>query len=683
MDATQLIDGLGGGLGCRFVAAQNRLYFVEDHGKVSALDLVRSLDAVVSEGIADLPPDTSLDLISGAPGGTGHVRWDQWLDGRPAMRPQGPSRLSYVGVVDYDSVTPATMQALTYDAISLPAEQMANGVVFGVNNFYREPGNDWDFAKVQVLDAGETLKVQWQVYRLQPAYFVLGTGYDRPRDIAVTAGGRYAYVTEQSGTLLRVDLTYAKRPAAEEITSGLASPQQIALDEPRARAYVVESEGDRSRLTRVDLTSRATQVVAGGLRSAVGVVVTRDGTTAYVTENEGGASWICRISLATGHRERLPAAIGTVASLSWGWGGESQLLTADVATNEVLAVELSGATPTVRRVAAVASGPASVAAIAADAVLVCCAAVIVRIRLTPYASTRPLLLGIGHVPRDDIRQGYATTEPGYFFSAKDAPFGGTLPIMVNHLGAWLSHGRYYQVLVDGAVQTRGWSDELFVTAGESDLTPARTVGPFFAVRSPAETWQHPWLGYFLDTTAFADGDHVVEIRLFAHPDASSEIDRSDLLVRFDNTAPRAAINQIIHYDESNPDPARRRQVVGPCGIVQGTSDQFGFVIEAHDPVGQHLGAWSLGVVWGDNRSAAIASDSYDPGHVTGPPHAWAGVIGELPSRWTATVRDDPSSRRCAHTFSLQVWDRVIDGWRYLHQSGVTKSVTLLLSDPGA
>jgi hypothetical protein len=39
-----------------------------------------------------------------------------------------------------------------------------------------------------------------------------------------------------------------------------------------------------------------------------------------------------------------------------------------------------------------------------------------------------------------------------------------------------------------------------------------------------------------------------------------------------------------------------------CDIVVGTNDEFSFVIDASDPLGQDLLSWSLVAYWGDDKS---------------------------------------------------------------------------------
>ena len=138
-------------------------------------------------------------------------------------------------------------------------------------------------------------------------------------------------------------------------------------------------------------------------------------------------------------------------------------------------------------------------------------------------------------------------------------------------------------------------------------------------------------------------------------------------MRIDNRWPTAVVNRILH-DGS---------VVGTCAIVDSGSSLFAFDITASDAEG-HLKSWYLGALWGDNASDGVASDSYDL-HLGGAP-TWAGVTSAVVpagSGWDAD-KGTPESTRCAHTFYLDVWDRVINGWGYIHQSGYHKSITLML-----
>jgi hypothetical protein len=110
------------------------------------------------------------------------------------------------------------------------------------------------------------------------------------------------------------------------------------------------------------------------------------------------------------------------------------------------------------------------------------------------------------------------------------------------------------------------------------------------------------------------------------------------------------------------------EAIGRCAIVTTNDNAFRFRVTARDPE-KHLLSWSLGAAWGDNESAGIASGSYTAGTIQ-----WEGPVGELvpAGEWAAT------ERRCAHTFRLGAWDRVINGWGYLHYKEYSKSITIYL-----
>ena len=76
-----------------------------------------------------------------------------------------------------------------------------------------------------------------------------------------------------------------------------------------------------------------------------------------------------------------------------------------------------------------------------------------------------------------------------------------------------------------------------------------------------------------------------------------------------------------------------------------------------------------------HASAVVASDNYD-NHLAGAP-LWSGTTGIVPPGpgWNANDGTIPSTH-CAHTFYLDVWDRVINGFGYIHEATFHKSITL-------
>jgi len=198
-------------------------------------------------------------------------------------------------------------------------------------------------------------------------------------------------------------------------------------------------------------------------------------------------------------------------------------------------------------------------------------------------------------------------------------------------------------------------------------------GPYYNVRAAGQVWYNPWLGAFVYTNSInpiANGLHIIAIRLFnsAHVEIGQITDAGrSAEVRIDNGLPIASIDKILHNGVEVP----------VCAIEHLGVDKWTFKITARDPE-KHLKSWALSVVWGANHSAGIASGSYVH-NATG---EWEGVppdpsVVPTGNPWQASVQGDNTSTNCAHTFYLGVWDRVIDGWNYIHYSDYSKSITII------
>ena len=117
-----------------------------------------------------------------------------------------------------------------------------------------------------VVAYGYDVTIEWVTYQLGTMYQVLGTGYEQPEDVKVSADGVHAYVTERAGNLLRVDLSSANRGAATVVVTGMTAPEQLFLDENASVAYTVEYAAERDAVAyRPDERDQN----CGGHRSAV------------------------------------------------------------------------------------------------------------------------------------------------------------------------------------------------------------------------------------------------------------------------------------------------------------------------------------------------------------------------------------------------------------------------------
>jgi hypothetical protein len=524
---TQLVNGLGGAIGSRFMKVHNRLAFVEFNGKISTLDLVAPLAGIVSQGTTLLKGTWVFDCETGNLGGNlngpGDIWWEQQTAIDRRMVPVGGAKIINLGHVDFNSVTSATLQNLAYGTAPIvgnnnATNQLTTGDVFAVQT------NAGNYAKVKVVAYGYDMQIQWVTYKLGSRYKVIGTGYTQPEDIAVTADELRAYVTERTGDLLRVNLSNANRAAATVVSTGMNAPHQISLDETHNQAYLVEYHNP-GRLIRVNLANGAQTVLVNNLENAVGLLVTSDLAYAYVGEQAASGGRVTRITLNSGHRDPVAAGLTAPFFMSFADGTEDLILITERSPlNRVVSIDVTHLPGTVTTIAGgVPSNPSSVALVAPGKMLVCCDQEIdlvdVSLGLQPGG---PLFMGIGNVPFNRITpagKADTTVDPAYFYQVKDAPFGGVLPLLVNHQRAWNDGARYYRVIVDGAPRLDSFSDYHFNVA--TNVYELQTTAPvvlptgpgFYPVHGPADQflWLHPALGDRMNTVPLANGLHSIHL----------------------------------------------------------------------------------------------------------------------------------------------------------------------------
>jgi hypothetical protein len=515
---------------------------------------------------------------------------------------------------------------------------------------------------------------------------VVGTGYTAAQDIALSVDGLHAYVSDAPGVLLRLSLTNMNRAAATVVASGLNGIDQIALDEAHGVAYVAEFTG--GHIQQINLTTLAKNVVAT-IATPRGVLVTSDGRFLYVSSDAGT---ITRFDLATSTSVVIASGLNGPRHLTWADAGQSVILFPQPnPTGTVLRVDLTASPPKVTAIAGpTPTDPYSVAVLSSNQLLIASANDVSEVDLTAsvYTAAGPVFLGIGFVPADTthLPAGYAdtTVDPTYFFQVKDCPFGDTLPLMINWENARSIGANFYQVFISGPIGpsvqvTQPFTDYLWsVPLNEFEAyTTAPAPGGYYPFRQAGQIWLNYWLGLLLDTTGRPNGLNTISVKLFSAESPGSEIGLDTDPGRFasvmiDNTLPVANLQQIFQQPGN--------VLVNTCGIVNTGAPTFTFEVTASAPQ-SHLLGWSLTAYWGDDQSTIVSSDSYSS-HVS-PTRLWAGITGVAvpppgPSPWNATVSGDPTSIHCAHTFFVNAWDRVINGWGYVHGvASYQRSITLL------
>jgi hypothetical protein len=260
-------------------------------------------------------------------------------------------------------------------------------------------------------------------------------------------------------------------------------------------------------------------------------------------------------------------------------------------------------------------------------VLVCCDQTIEQVDLSGvFQPAGPLLMGIGFIPFDKVNQvtGLATTDPGYFFQVSGAPFGGTLPLMINHLRAHNDGAAYYRVKVDGVVHTDAWSDYHWngfnyvlqtvgtvSVAGHPGYYPVRALSDLFL-------WMNPSLGDLLSTAGLSNGLHTITVEFVNGAGLLLETS-TPLIVRIDNNVCSAtlAVPQ-VHGAGADPN----------CGLlhyVTKNTDPVTMAFTASHPNG--FATFSFSLIKGVNSVALPAS----------PPTS--GPVATAASPITATIQD--------------------------------------------
>jgi hypothetical protein len=237
--------------------------------------------------------------------------------------------------------------------------------------------------------------------------------------------------------------------------------------------------------------------------------------------------------------------------------------------------------------------PSSVAVQNLGQILICSDSVIEEITFAPFLADGPLLMGIGNIPAQYVNgsTGLATTPAGSLCHVINAPFGGTLPIMVNYQSADSAGAAFYQVLVDGAVQASSWTVFHWNGSNIEQITvPPKTVGGSagcFPVHPVSELfdYQPTALGYLLDSTALSNGLHTVHLRFV---DSSGDEMRGanaisrPLVIMVNNQSCVAAIS---------PPSIGTQTASAACGTLQYGTDEsltatfLGFATVESDQIG--------------------------------------------------------------------------------------------------
>ncbi|MBI5787266.1 MAG: YncE family protein [Candidatus Schekmanbacteria bacterium] len=506
---------------------------------------------------------------------------------------------------------------------------------------------------------------------------VIASGFYHPESVQLDSARGFAYVVTRddpgyTGVLWKVNVNSG---AKTRVAINLGEPQQLALDLPSSQAYVVGyADGN---LYRINLGTNAKTVVCSGLGHPVGLVITKDRKYAYVSEQDTGS--VAKIDLNTGAMLEKWVASGLTAPFFLAWTDASQnslyVVERDPA-NKVSRIDLATSTKN-DAITGLPWRPSAIATASSGMLAyITTDTDIIKAELTELSG--PVFMGVGHVPSSKIdANGYATTDPGYFFQVQHAPFGGTLNMFGNLTNFRSLGATHYKVLVSkngGAAYPLNLSWNTYKWNNTSKTYVLTSVAPASGTTKykipleadgtyHAELWYPPYL--FMQWPSVENGLYTFSVEIYAGAVKLSGLpaELNKLTVKIDNTPPE--VNLVSIWQKGSPDIE-----IQPCDIVSEGLNKYYFKITAYDP-SHHLLGYGLTALWGNNYSAPIASDSYSS-HVNAEgPYFWSGVTDtQVPAtEWIATCN-------CAHTFYLWANKRTINGYNYILYGDYHKSITI-------
>jgi hypothetical protein len=352
----------------------------------------------------------------------------------------------------------------------------------------------------------------------------------------------------------------------------MTAPQQLFLDEANNAAYTVEYAAS-GKLWRIDLTSLAKTEILSGLQNAVGVVLSADRQFAFISEQlAAGTGRVSRFQLSNGARQDVVTDLVAPFFLSWLDTSQTTLLMPERdPANRLRSINVLAGTSVI--VAQnLPARPSSVAVVSPGTVLVCCNDVIDEIFLAPPGNQPggDLLEGIGWVPALWVDQttGLADTishDPSYTYQVENAPFGGSLPVMVNFAEASALAAKYYRVTVDGTdVRTDVFYGAVNgVPATNSPVSIGSNPGyyPVFTA-AQAEQWLPSLPGCYLDSTNLASGQlHTITVDFYDATGVTILASATPLKIYVDNNPCTAVLTAATF----NGNPAT------PCGYLSYTT----------------------------------------------------------------------------------------------------------------
>ena len=159
---TTMVENMGAAISSSFLSKTNQLVFTEyAKGAISVLDLIVPSTGTVKSGTTVIKGTWTFDCETGLLGAAStriaDIWWEQIDSVRRQLTPIGGAGIVNLGQVDFNLVTPAVLQTLSFGSKPIPGNNNATNEL-KVNDVFAVRTKNGNIAKIRVLQYGYDLK---------------------------------------------------------------------------------------------------------------------------------------------------------------------------------------------------------------------------------------------------------------------------------------------------------------------------------------------------------------------------------------------------------------------------------------------------------------------------------------------------------------------------------------------
>jgi len=497
---------------------------------------------LVSNGSIEVTPHTQVNLDTGLP----DLVWEPVGQTGFQLRGMNAQLYKYPAAPTggLANIEPGSLTGLTYNSLRFTDDGQGD-------NYYAARLSSSNYAVFRLyLDTTSNpakKRIEWLTYKLNfnPVQWA-ATNCLSPRDVVMSPDEQTAYVSGEDHVYCVPNGGTVEHPDFNEDfdnwklnSQPLTEPQQLALY--NRMVYVVAGDS----LWVIDPASNSQQTVVSGLGLGVGLLIDSINGFAYLS-NQAGELFSVDLDNPAPALRQLPNTVSPLPNaggfLTWTDGNQNAFyVTVRAPGNQVIRVDLNTLTrTTMLNTANTPANPWSMEVISAGRLFLASNGEMGDVSLG--ITSTELAMGIGLVPfqyinnpsmnppaaLEDMGKADTTRAPGYFFQVRNAPFGGSLTLMINHRQAKTAGIGFYRVALIGPNNTsrditNAFTDLKWLAVGgiprweptaTNSTGAAGTPANAFAVRGLNDLWYNPYVGAVIHTSAADNGLNTLRIEFF-------------------------------------------------------------------------------------------------------------------------------------------------------------------------